>query len=407
MQIAATMPAGAGAPPSAAPPAARLRSRLEGVADLFAWPLRVSHYLELLNPLWSTHTTWARVVALHDETADARTIVLRPGRGFATYRAGQFVPVTITIDGRRHLRTYSISSAPEAPPRRGCIAITVKHVPGGLVSEHLVRRLRLGDYVALGEPQGEFVLPDAAANARDADASATRPLLLLSAGSGVTPIMSMLRSLAARGGIDDVVHVHWAPSRADAIFARELEALAARHPGYRLTVVTTRDGVRDGSTNGAVAAIARTSARHFDAASLDALCSDWRERDAYACGPRALLDAVSDHWSSNPQLASRLRIERFQPALAPMTGDEAGGRVCFRRSGLTLDVGGAESLLDAAENAGLRPKHGCRMGICHSCTVTLRAGRVRDLRDGRVVDQPGARVQICVSAPAGGCEVEL
>ena len=369
-----------------AAPRPTLRSRLAGAADLLAWPLRLSHYLELLNPLWSTHTTWARVVEVIEETPEARTLVLRPGRGFATYRAGQYVPVTVTIDGRRHVRTYSISSAPGRAPRAGCIAITVKHVPGGRVSEHLVRRMVRGEYVALGAPQGDFVLPDAA-----------RPrLLLLTAGSGVTPVRAMLQELAASARLVDVVHLHWAPRAADVIFARELQDLVAGHPGYRLRLLTTRDA----------AAAASSRVPHLAEALLAEHCPDWSERDAFACGPRALLDAATTHWTASG-LAGRLRIERFQPVLAPAVGDVAGGRVCLRRSGVTIDAAAGQSLLHAAEAAGLAPAHGCRMGICHTCTVTLRSGRVRDLRDGRVTDEPGARVQICVSAAAGECEVEL
>ena len=368
-----------------ATPRSTLRGRLTGAADLFAWPLRLSHYLELVNPLWSTHTTWARVVDLIDETADARTLVLRPGRGFGAYRAGQYVPVTVTIDGRRHTRTYSISTAPGRAAVRSGIAITVKHVAGGTVSGHLVREMRRGAYVELGAPQGEFVLPDA-----------TRPrLLLLTAGSGVTPVRAMLQELSARGALADAVHLHWAPRAADVIFARELASLAAAHPGYRLHVLATCEPPSGVATAG-----------HFSPNLLDARCADWRARDAYACGPRALLEAAEAHWTASG-CAQRLRVERFQPVLAPLPADVAGGRACFRRSGVTVEAGAGQSLLLAAEAAGLAPAHGCRMGICHTCTVTLRSGRVRDLRDGRVTDEPGARVQICVSAAAGECEVEL
>jgi ferredoxin-NADP reductase len=368
-----------------ATPRQSLRGRLTGAADLFAWPLRLSHYLELVNPLWSTHTTWARVIDVIDETADARTLVLRPGRGFGAYRAGQYVPVTVTIDGRRHTRTYSISTAPGRAPQRGGIAITVKHVAGGVVSGHLVREIRRGAYVELGAPQGDFVLPDA-----------VRPrLLLLTAGSGVTPVRAMLQELSAHGTLADVVHLHWAPRAADVIFSRELASLAAAHPGYRLHLLATREPSSGASPGG-----------HFSRDLLDARCADWRVRDAYVCGPRALLDAAAAHWTASG-CAERLRIERFRPMLAPLPADVAGGRACFRRSGVTVEAAAGRSLLLAAEAAGLAPAHGCRMGICHTCTVTLRSGRVRDLRDGRVTDEPGARVQICVSAVAGECEVEL
>src|SRR5689334_22709298 len=96
------------------PPRGRALGRgLAGLADLFAWPLRASHYLELMNPLWSTHAPCARVERVDDETADARTLTLRPGRGWRPHRAGQYVAVTVALGGARHVRTYSISSAPQ------------------------------------------------------------------------------------------------------------------------------------------------------------------------------------------------------------------------------------------------------------------------------------------------------
>jgi len=379
--------AGAGAPAAVAPatsyrgPAGSLRRRLTAVADGFAWPLRVSDYLEMLNPLWSRHAVRARVEEVTQETADARTLTLLPGRGWRRHRAGQFVAVGVTLDGARHFRTYSISSAPERADER--VTITVQAVPGGRVSNHLVHELRPGAYLTLGVPQGDFVLPEA---------MPVRPLFL-TAGSGVTPVMSILRSFAARGGVADVVHLHWAPREDAVIFGAELAELARVHPRYRVHVATTRDG-RHAPT------------RRFGAELLDELCPDWRQREAYACGPERLLDAVERHFSA-AGLERRLHVERFRAHLAPAPDDAAGGRVRFVRSGVAADADGGTSLLRVAEEAGLRPAHGCRIGICHSCTSTLRAGCVRDVRNNRRIDEPGASIQLCVSAASGDVDVEL
>src|SRR6185436_1806283 len=112
------------------------------LTDSFAWPLRTSHYLELLNPLWATHRLQARVVAARMETATARTLTLRPGRGWRTHRAGQHVRIGVPIGGMHHTRTYSISSPPERDD--DCITITVKAIAGGRVSRHLVHALLPG-----------------------------------------------------------------------------------------------------------------------------------------------------------------------------------------------------------------------------------------------------------------------
>jgi ferredoxin-NADP reductase len=359
-----------------------LARRLVRVADLFAWPLSASHYLELINPLWSTHSLRARVEDVRAENADARSLVLRPGRGWRPHRAGQFVAVTVTLGGTRHVRTYSISSAPEQFMRDGCLTITVKAVPGGRVSGHLVRTLERGAHVALGLPQGEFVLPEA---------TPARPLFV-TAGSGVTPVMSMLRSLAARDALRDVVHLHYAPRAEDVIFAGELADLARRHAGYRLHVVHTRSGA------------ASSPRRHFTPALLDGLAPDWRRRDCYACGPQGLLGALEEHWSQ-AALPDRLHVERFQAALASPPSGCAGGRVRFVDSGRDVVADGSTSLLHVAESAGLDPPHGCRMGICHTCSATLISGCVRDVRDNRLISEPGSKVQLCVSAAAGDCAV--
>ncbi|MEW6268087.1 MAG: ferredoxin reductase [Thermodesulfobacteriota bacterium] len=357
----------------------RVRAGLVALADGFAWPLRASHYLELVNPLWSAHAVRARVLEATRETADARTLTLRPGRGWRRHRAGQLVSVGVTIDGARHVRTYSISSAPERTDGR--ITITVKAVPGGRVSRHLVHELEPGAYVDLGVPQGDFVLPEA---------MPVRPLFV-TAGSGITPVMSMLRSFAARDGVPDVVHVHYAPHAEHVIFRDELAALARRFPRYRLHVLATRG---EGG-----------SRRRFSAATLDELCPDWRRRDVWACGPESLLDAVETEWTA-AGLEHRVHVERFHARLAEPPAQAAGGRVRFSRSGVTVDADATTTLLRAAEGAGLRPAHGCRIGICHSCTARLAAGCVRDVRSNRRVDEPGAMIQLCVSAASGDVEVE-
>jgi len=358
-------------------------SKLAALVDRFASPLRASHYLGLINPLWASHKLQARVEQVWDETANARTLTLRPGRGWRRHRAGQHVRVGISRDGMHHVRTYSISSAPERDD--GCITITVKAAAAGRVSQHLVRHVRRGSYLSIGMPQGDFTLPDAAP---------VRPLFI-TAGSGITPIMSMLRSHALRGDVPDIVHLHYAPHSYDVIFGGELEELAAQHSSYGLTLMHTR---MQGETE--------SVRRHFSAGQLSRVCPDWRERDTYACGPQSLLAALETHWR-DAGIPRRLHVERFHAPWAEVSPDGAGGRVQFVKSGLAVDDDGRGNLLRVAEDAGLNPPHGCRMGICHSCDARLISGCVRDLRNGSVVDQPGTMVQLCVNAAAGNVELDL
>lgn len=360
---------------------ARLSRAAESFTDALAWPLRTSHYLELVNPLWTTHALQARVEDVWDETADTRTLTLRPGRNFRSHRPGQHLRVGVAIAGMQHTRTYSISSAPERDDGR--ITITVKAAPGGRVSQHLVRQIRPGDFLPIGLPQGDFVLPDA---------TPIEPLFI-TAGSGITPIMSMLRSLVLRERLPDVTHIHYAPHARSVIFGEELMELARRHPRYKLHLIYTRDG-HEGC------------AQHFSARQLELLCPDHRKRETYACGPLGLLGTVESHYQSQG-LGPKLHIERFVAALAEAPAKVTEGRVHFVKSKREAKSNGVTNLLRIAEDAGLNPAHGCRMGICHSCDVTLKSGCVRDLRTNALLDEPGQIVQLCVCAAAGDAELEV
>lgn len=360
-------------------PASLVLRGLAGAAQWLTTPLLPEDYLGLFAPLWSVTELRGRVEAVRPETADAATLVIRPGRGWRPHRAGQWTRIGVDIEGRRHWRTYSLSSPPGRPD--GVITITVKAVPGGRVSDHLVRRTPPGTIVGLDRPQGEFVLP----------VPTPRRLLFLTAGSGITPVMAILEDLLARGArpggrdaVPDIVLVHSAPTAEDVIFGARLRELAARIPRLRLHERHTRiDG-------------------RLRPAELAGLCPDWAARDTWACGPAAMLDEIIAHWAGRED---RLRVERFRTTVpAPAA---AGGRVRFTRSGRELAADGVTPLLTVGEGAGILMPSGCRAGICRGCLVRLRSGRVRDLRTGRVHGEDGDLIQTCVSAAAGPVEIDL
>jgi ferredoxin-NADP reductase len=366
-------------------------SRVADVASLATTPLTPAHYLQLVRPSQDPSSITARIESVSDETSDARTLTLRPGYGWRRHRAGQFVRVGAEIDGRIVTRTYSISSSPDRTDGR--ITITVKAIPGGRMSGFLVRGAKPGGTLRLGQPVGEFVLPE----------ETPARVLFVTAGSGVTPVMSMLRTMALRGTLRDVVHLHYAPSAWDVIFGRELARLAAEVPGYRFVLAATREG----------------RSRRFAPAELDAVAPDWKTRDTWACGPESLLGSVQDAFAQ-AGAHRMLRVERFRPKLAPAApaasgvdraalraDSPSGGRVRFGLSRADVEADGRTPLLDVAERAGLRPPSGCRMGICHSCDATMVSGCVRDLRTGERIDEPGVRVQVCVCAAAGDVEIDL
>lgn len=342
--------------------------RLLDLAGALTTPLLPDDYLTAVNPLWALRELRGRIEAVIPRPGDAATIVIRPGRRWPGHRAGQHLALGVDVNGVRHWRSYSLTSDPGRPD--GCLSITVRAVEGGAVSTHLVRNASVGEIVRLGPPEGEFVLPFDAAQRR---------LLFITAGSGITPVMSMLRSLEAAAGINDVVHLHSERTADAVIFGEELRGLAARNAGVTLHERHTAHEDR------------------LTPNELDALCADWRERDAFVCGPMGLIDAVEEHYLTAGAL-DRLVLERFQVALiGPDPGD--GGSVTI--DGTTFEAPAGTPLLVAGEDAGLALTSGCRMGICHRCVCTLQEGQARDLRTGDLITEPGSDVQMCVSAAAG------
>lgn len=347
---------------------------LRTIAARITTPLLPDDYLKLANPLWSARELRGKVVEVRRETEDSATLVIKPGWGFSfDYQPGQYIGIGVQIDGRWRWRSYSLTSSPARTART--ITITVKAMPEGFLSTHLVEGLAPGTIVRLAAPQGNFVMPD----------PAPPKVLFLTGGSGITPVMSMLRTLARRNQVTDIIHLHSAPTESDVLFADELGELAHAHDGYRLRLRSTRTQGR------------------LDLSRLDDEVPDWRERQTWACGPEGMLDAAQRAWSS-AGLGERLHLERFAVSKAAVHGQ--GGTVEFARSGKTVTVDAATPLMEAGEEAGIRMPFGCRMGICQSCVVGLVEGHVRDLRSG-VEHEPGSRIQTCISAASGDCVLDV
>ena len=242
-----------GAPPNVHPVQRRVLKALSS----FSSPLLVDDYLELINPLWSTRELRGRIEEIRHETPDAATVLIKPGYRWSGHRPGQYLRIGLDIEGVRHWRAYSLTSDPWRED--GLISITVKNVDEGKVSPYLVRRGRPGTIVSLGGVEGDFTLPD----------ELPGKLLFVSAGSGVTPIMSMIRHLDHSGELEDAVLLHSARHTDDVIFGAELRELAGRRSGFHLHEQLTREAGRMGPQD------------------LDRLCPDWREREIVHLRARA------------------------------------------------------------------------------------------------------------------------
>lgn len=365
-----------------------LRRQVRRVAEAAVTPLEVDDVLDVFVPLRRGAPLRGRIVAVRPETADAATIEIKPGADWAGHVPGQYLRIGIDVDGVRHWRAYSLTHGPR---RDGLISITVKAVPDGKVSDFLVHRATVGTTVHLEQAAGEFVLPETVVGQ-------PTKLLFVTAGSGITPVIGMLRNLfpatdtgvlrLRRSDDLDIVVVHVAPTEPSSIFRDDLAAL---------------------DEAGAIRLVARYDDTHgvLDVADLDDLVPDLAERRTFACGPAGLLDALEEHHRA---AGVELFVEQFRTArVAP--GE--GGAVTFSQGGTVVEADGATPILDAAEEAGVLMPSGCRMGICMGCVLPLKEGSVRDLRNGEVTtavpgetDPRGVLVQTCVSAAAGACSID-
>ncbi|KRF14285.1 ferredoxin reductase [Nocardioides sp. Soil796] len=344
--------------------------------EALASPHGVDRYLELVNPMWAAREVRARIVDVHREVDVAghppvATITLQPTSTWQGHRAGQHVQLGVEIDGaRRTTRVFTVSSPDSRQGDR--FTVTMRANPDGLVSRHLVEA-EVGTMVHLSQAQGEFTLPDQVPD----------HVLFISGGSGITPVMSMLRSLQRRTHRGRVTFVHYAQSPEHQIFADELAEIA--RSGYGIDVHLLHPELGDPA---------------LSPAWLERLVPGYRDVPTWACGPAPLIDAVQKAYADS----DALQVEYFK---APVVSTGAAeGDVTFTRAGSTAANTGA-TLLEQAEAAGLKPEFGCRMGICFSCTATKKEGTVTNVLTGETSSLPDEDIRICVSSPQGDCAVDL
>ncbi len=326
-----------------------------------------------LNPAWSLSEPRARVVASVDEAPGVRSLWLRPNRHFAGFTPGQHVLLELEVAGSRQGRCFSLSAAPRAD---GLVRLSIKAKAGGAVS-HAAHALVPGQVVRLGQAQGRF-----APRYREGG------LLLAAAGSGVTPMLSLLHGLADAGSRRSVVLIHAVRTQADALFVDELAALRRRLPGLVLVAHCT------------------ASQGRLDGAALAARVPDWTAREALVCGPDGFMGMLETLYA-RAGLGHRLQSESFGRRAAPVDANAAQHAVTFAQAGARFTAAAGQSLLDAAEAAGLAPRFGCRRGICRSCQCRKQSGTVLNQLTGAVSGPGEELIQLCISTPQSAVEIAL
>lgn len=351
------------------------------LVEALAAPHGVERYLEAINPLWSIKDVKAEVVAVRHETADSVTLTLKPNSLWKGFRAGQFVRLSVVINGVRRTRCYSPANSVHA--KDGLIELTAKAHTTGFVSKFLHQNARTGMIVTLSQADGQFALPE------------QRPdrVLLISGGSGITPVMSMLRTLCDEGHTGRITFLHYSNAAKDVIYSAELTEIAARYPNVEL-LRACNEPDQGGELEGL-----------FSRDQLAKAVPDYAEAQAFLCGPPGMMKVVQQLWAEDG-ISDRLHLEHFTAQAVVAPAGVAGGELRFAKSErLAINNGG--TLLDQAEAAGLKPEAGCRIGICHTCTCRKTSGTVRNLHTGALSSEADEEIQICISVPVGTVTLDL
>lgn len=349
------------------------------IAEKLLTPHGVDRYLELINPMLVRKEVRGEIKRVRHQTDDTVTLTLWTSKSWQGFQAGQYVRVSVDIDGVRRTRCYSPANSQYAAD--GTLELTIKADPNGLVSRHLHENAHVGMVLGLSDPDGDFFLPE----------ERPRKLVLISGGSGITPVLSMLRTLTEERFGGEVLFLHYSNTQDDVLYRAELAALKAEQTGFEVSLGYTH------ATEGA------DVHGFFRPEHLDELAPWWRDAQTYLCGPPGLMDSVRSTFEDE-DLSERLHTEVFTPPEIAIDTENATGQVRFAHSGKEAANSG-KTLLEQAEEQGLKPEHGCRMGICFSCTAVKTSGCVRNALTGDLSSDPEEEIQLCISVPVGDVDI--
>lgn len=339
-------------------------------------------YLSLVHPMLTVSAVRGRVVDVIRETGAASTVLLRPNGTWSGFVPGQHVEFGVEVEGTRRVRVFSVSSSAER--KDGLFSVSVKAHPDGYVSQFLhAGHLKRGTVVYLSPASGEFVLPR----------EVPRNIVLISGGSGITPVMSMLRTLADRKHTGQVTFIHYARSREDEMFSIELDALGEL-PFVTMVRVYTRTPDPEADLVG------RITLDHLSRLGIDPTATP-----TWVCGPAGLIQTVRDIYTDTGA-DDQLTAEYFKVPAVDLDAADATGTVTFDSSGVEAQNSGA-TILEQAEAAGLSPAYGCRMGVCNTCAVKKLHGAVRHVISGEICADTDETIKVCVNVPVGTVAVDL
>ena len=329
-------------------------------------------WLQKINPLWSMNQPLAKVVKKQIVAKDMVSLILQCNRHVQRGVAGQHHPVTVEIAGRHYERTYSLMQVDADH-----LCLTVKKVDQGLVSSWLVDQSQTGDILRLGQPYGEMQ-----------QQVQTPRLLLLAAGSGITPMLSLIEAFCQSRQLKaiSVQLMYWVKTHEDAAYAEYLKEVAENFPNFTYQIFYTQQQDQ------------RLNQSHVN--QLKSL----NETTVYACGPSgfaATAETLFKHVAS-------IQTEAFSLSQFDIDATDTGFiNVILTQSNKTLAIPKGQSILSSLEQQGIKPKHGCRMGICNKCACTKAQGATKNLLNGSANHEPSQLLKICVNSAQSDLVIDL
>lgn len=329
-------------------------------------------WLQKINPLWSINQPLAKVVKKQIVAKDTVSLILQCNRHVQRGVAGQHHPVTVDIAGRHYERTYSLMQVDADH-----LCLTVKKVDQGLVSSWLVDQSQTGDILRLGQPYGEMQQQVQTPN-----------LLLLAAGSGITPMLSLIEAFCQSRQLKaiSVQLMYWVKTHEDVAYAEYLKEVVENFPNFTYQIFYTQEQDQ------------RLNPSHVD--QLKSL----NETTVYACGPSGFVATAETLFNH----AASIQTEAFSLSQFDTDATDTGFiNVTLTQSNKTIAIPKGQSILSSLEHQGIKPKHGCRMGICNKCACTKAQGSTKNLLNGSANHEPSQLLKICVNSAQSDLVIDL
>ena len=320
-------------------------------------------WLQKFNPLWSVQQALGKIVEKSQTAHDTVSLTIQINRHFQIGQAGQHHPVIFEVNGRRYERTYSLTQLDMQH-----VLLTAKKVDQGIVSHWINEQAKIGDVIEFGQPYGDMLIPQS-----------ENPMVLLGAGSGITPMYSLIKKMIQTKRIaQQPIHLlYWVKHHADVAFKPQFELLAQQYPYFKFDVFYTQES----SPN------ARLNAAHLKQ------IANLAESTVYACGPSGFVQTAEQFFSQ----AQEFKSEAF--SLTPVISNETGFvNVTLTKSHKVVAIPKGQSILASLEQQDIKPQHGCRMGICNKCACNKAQGATKNLVNGEANSEPNNLLRICVNS---------